>query len=90
MFRSGDFNAAQTSFANFIKRHPRSSLAPSALFWLGNAQYATRDYKEAVTNFRSLLTAAPNHAKAPEALLSIANCQIELKERAPPAPRWSR
>lgn len=80
VFRSGDFNAAQTSFANFIKRHPRSSLAPSALFWLGNAQYATRNYKEAVTNFRSLLTAAPNHAKAPEALLSIANCQIELKD----------
>jgi len=80
VFRSGDFNAAQTSFASFIKRYPRSSYAPSALFWLGNAQYATRNYKEAITNFRSLLTAAPNHAKAPEALLSIANCQIELKD----------
>ena len=80
VFRSGDFNAAQTAFAAFIKRHPRSGYAPSALFWLGNAQYATRNYKEAITNFRSLLTAAPNHQKAPEALLSIANCQIELKD----------
>jgi len=52
----------------------------SALFWLGNAQYATRDYKEAITNFRSLLTASPNHARAPEAMLAIANCQIELKD----------
>ncbi len=80
VFRSGDFNAAQSAFAAFIKRHPRSGYAPSALFWLGNAQYATRNYKEAITNFRSLLTAAPNHQKAPEALLSIANCQIELKD----------
>ena len=80
VFRSGDFNAAQTAFAAFIKRHPRSGYAPSALFWLGNAQYATRNYKEAITNFRSLLTAAPSHQKAPEALLSIANCQIELKD----------
>lgn len=80
VFRSGDFTASQTGFANFIKRYPRSTLAPSALFWLGNAQYATRNYKEAITNFRSLLTAAPNHARAAEAMLSIANCQTELKD----------
>ncbi len=80
VFRAGDFKGAQTGFASFIKRYPRSSLAPSALFWLGNAQYATRDYKEAITNFRSLLTASPNHQRAPEAMLSIANCQIELKD----------
>ena len=80
VFRAGDFRGAQTGFANFVKRNPRSPLAPSALFWLGNAQYATRDYKEAVTNFRSLLTASPNHQRAPEAMLAIANCQIELKD----------
>ena len=80
VFRAGDFKGAQTGFSNFIKRYPRSSQAPLALFWLGNAQYATRDYKEAITNFRALLTAAPNHPRAPEAMLSIANCQIELKD----------
>lgn len=80
VFRAGDFKGAQTGFATFIKRYPRSGLAPSALFWLGNAQYATRDYKEAITNFRSLLTASPNHQRAPEAMLSIANCQVELKD----------
>ena len=53
---------------------------PSARFWLGNAQYATRDYKEAINNFKLMLSAAPAHARAPEAALSIANCQIELKE----------
>ncbi|MDR0274928.1 MAG: tol-pal system protein YbgF [Burkholderiaceae bacterium] len=80
VFRAGNYAAAQTGFAAFIKRYPRSSQAPSALFWLGNAQYATRNYREAITNFRSLLTAAPNHTKAAESLLSIANCQIELKD----------
>ena len=53
---------------------------PSAFFWLGNAQYATREYKEAIQNFRSLLTQAPDHLRAPEAVLSIANCQVELKD----------
>jgi tol-pal system protein YbgF len=80
LFRAGQFKDAQTGFDNFIKRNPRSTLAPSALFWLGNARYAMRDYKGAITDFRSLLTAAPNHQRAPEAMLSIANCQIELKD----------
>jgi len=80
-FRGGNFTAAQTGFASFIKRYPHSVLAPAALFWLGNAQYATRNYKEAISNFRILLNVAPQHEKAPEALLSIANCQIELKDQ---------
>jgi len=79
-FRSGDFVAAQSGFLALTSRYPKSGYMPSALFWLGNAQYATRDYKEAITNFRILLQAAPDHLRAPEALLSIANCQIELKD----------
>lgn len=79
-FRSGDFAAAQSGFLGLLSRYPKSGYAPSALFWLGNAQYATRDYKEAISNFRIMLAAAPDHMRAPEALLSIANCQVELKD----------
>ena len=80
VFRAGQFAQAQTAFADFVKRYPSSGYSPSALFWLGNAQYATRNYNEAIANFRSMLQVAPSHAKAPEAVLSIANCQIELKD----------
>lgn len=80
VFRSGQFAQSQTAFADFVKRYPQSGYNPSALFWLGNAQYATRNYTEAIANFRSMLSLAPDHAKAPEAVLSIANCQIELKD----------
>ena len=82
IFRKGDFPAAQTAFADFVKRYPQSGFRPTALFWLGNAQYANRDYRGAIGNFRALLTAAPDHPRAPEAVLSIANCQIELKDNA--------
>ena len=80
VFRAGQFAQAQTAFAEFVKRYPQSGYNPSALFWLGNAQYATRNYNEAIANFRSMLSLAPEHVKAPEAVLSIANCQIELKD----------
>ena len=79
-FRKGDFNGAQTLLYGFVNRFPTSGYMSSALFWLANAQYATRDYKEAIENFRTLITKSPNHPRASEALLSIANCQIELKD----------
>jgi tol-pal system protein YbgF len=80
IFRRGDFPAAQTAFGEFVRRYPQSGYRNTALFWLGNAQYANRDYRGAIGNFRALLAQAPEHARAPEALLSIANCQIELKD----------
>ena len=82
IFRKGEFPQAQAAFADFIRRYPQSGFRPTALFWLGNAQYANRDYRGAIGNFRALLAQAPDHPRAAEALLSIANCQIELKETA--------
>ena len=78
--RKGDFAGAQTGFVAFMKRYPQSGYKPSALFWLGHAQYALRNYRDAEANFQALVTAEPGHLRAPEALLSMANCQVELKD----------
>lgn len=80
VFRKGDFSTSQAAFAGFLKQFPSSGYRPSALFWLGNAQYASREYKEAMANFRALIVSEPDHMRVPEAVLSIANCQLELKD----------
>lgn len=80
ILRKGEFAPAQAAFLDFIKRNPDSGYKPSALFWLGNAQYALRSYREAIVNFKTVLSVAPDHLRAPEAALSIANCQLELKD----------
>ena len=63
VFRKGDFTPAANAFADFIRRYPQSGYLPQSLFWLGNAQYATREYKLAITNFRSLLSVAAQHPR---------------------------
>lgn len=80
LFRAGDFAKSQKALFEFIQRHPGSGYSPSALYWLGNAQYSNRDYKEAIINFRSMISKNPDHMRAPEAMLSIANCQLEMKD----------
>lgn len=80
VFRQGDFVNAAISFNDFLRLYPRSGYVTSALFWLGNAQYANREYKDAIRNFTALIAKAPQHMRAPESLLSVANCQVELKD----------
>jgi tol-pal system protein YbgF len=80
VFRTGDFAAAQNSLLAFLLKYPASGYASSSLFWLGNAQYATKDYKESIANFRKLLSLSPEHPRAPEAMLAISNCWVELKD----------
>ena len=80
LFRTGDFVKSQKALFDFIQRYPSSGYAPSALYWLGNAQYSNRDYKEAIINFRSMILKNGDHMRAPEAMLSIANCQLEMKD----------
>lgn len=80
VFRRGDFTAAQAAFSELMRRYPQTGYRATALFWLGNSQYANRDYRGAIGSFRALLMQEPDHPRAPEAVLSIANCMIELKD----------
>jgi tol-pal system protein YbgF len=80
LFRQADFAAAQGALESFVLRHAASAYVPSALFWLGNAQYANKAYKESMANFQKLLSMAPNHPRAAESMLAISNVQIELKD----------
>src|SRR6218665_587150 len=56
IFRAGKFADAGLAFSSFVRQYPRSGFIPSARFWLGNAQYATREYQEAIVTFRQLLS----------------------------------
>jgi len=78
--RKGDFAGAVTRLSSLLTGYPATGYKESALYWLGNAQYAQRNYKSAMGYFRELLNASPQHLRAPEAMLSLASCHAELKE----------
>lgn len=79
-FRKADYPLARQLLQTFVLRYPASGYRPSALFWLGNADYVAKDYKAAQMRFEQLLELAPAHPRAPEALLAISNVQVELKD----------
>ena len=82
-FKGSHYPAAASGFQAFAKTYPKSPLAPSALYWAGNAQYAQRDFRGAIATQRQLLSTYPDSQKVPDALLNIASCQAELGEATP-------
>jgi len=81
-FKRGDYGGAITAFGNFVKSYPRSPLASSAQYWVGNAQYARRDYRGAIAAQRQMLQTYPDSSKAPDAMLNIASAQADLNDNA--------
>ena len=77
-FKGGNYAAAAASFQAFTRAYPKSPLAPSAMYWAGNAQYALRDYRGAIATQRQLIATYPDSQKVPDALLNVASCQVEL------------
>ena len=82
-FKAGNYTAAIAGFGAFVKTFPKSALAPSAQYWLGNAQYAQRDFRGAIASQRQLIAAYPDSLKVPDAMLNIATAQLDLGEAAP-------
>jgi tol-pal system protein YbgF len=77
-FKSGNYAAAATSFQAFARANSRSPLAPSALYWAGNAQFALKDFRAAIATQRQLVATYPDSQKVPDAMLNIASCYVEL------------
>lgn len=80
LLRKSDFGAASAAFSGLLRRYPGSGYTASALYWLGNAQYARSAYTEAIDSHKRLTTQFPSHVRTPEALLAMANSQIEIKD----------
>jgi tol-pal system protein YbgF len=81
-FKAGSYPAAIASFNAFLKTYAKSPLAPSAYYWIGNAQFAQRDYRGAIATQRQLIAAFPGNAKVPDALLNVATSQFEVGDAA--------
>jgi tol-pal system protein YbgF len=78
--KSGKYPEAISSLQQFLAAYPKSDLADSAEYWLGEAYYVTRDFPKAATAFHAVLEQWPSSRKAPDALLKLGYTQFEMKQ----------
>jgi tol-pal system protein YbgF len=79
-----DYSAAQAGFSDFLKRYPKDSLAPNALYWLGEAHYVQRNFADAAEAFDIVTSSFASSGKAPDAQLKrgMALAQLGKKKDA--------
>ncbi|MBS1189991.1 MAG: hypothetical protein H6R10_1783 [Rhodocyclaceae bacterium] len=82
LFKAAKYKDAASAFGAFFQKHPDSSLAPNAQFWLGNAWYAQHDCKKAIEAQTVVTAKWPDSPKAADAMLAIATCQQEMGNAA--------
>lgn len=75
-----DPKEAVLEFRGFLEDYPKSPLAASAQYWVGEALYAEKDYKGAVEAFLVVLKEHKGSDKAPDAALKLGYSFYELKD----------
>ncbi len=69
--KAENYEAAEKTFASFMKQYPKHSLAPNALYWLGETYYARKDYDKASRAFAEAYQKYPNGPKGADNLLKL-------------------
>lgn len=80
--RIGNYQAAILAFQSFVKQYPKSTLASSAQYWIGDSYFNLRDFRMAINSQRLLIVSYPDSPKVPDALLNIASSQLEMGDSA--------
>ncbi len=75
--RIGNYQGAIAAFQEFIKKYPKSTLAPRAQYWTGDSFFNLRDFKSAIASQQRLIAAYPGSTSVPDALLNMASSQLE-------------
>ncbi|MBV8851506.1 MAG: tol-pal system protein YbgF [Methylobacteriaceae bacterium] len=71
MLKQGQYDAAEKSFSDFLSKNPKSPLAASAVYNLGETYYLRSRHREAAEQFLKISTAYPSSARAPDAMLRL-------------------
>lgn len=68
-FDSGELEAARTDFLEFLKRYPKSAIADSAQFWVGEIYYRQKWYEKAILEYQKVIENYPKGNKIQASLL---------------------
>ncbi len=69
--KANNYDAAEKSFAAFMKDYPAHALAPNALYWLGETYYVRKDYDKAARTFAEAYQKFPGGPKGADNLLKL-------------------
>ena len=80
-FEKKDYRAAIGRFKDFLKRNPKSKLAPSAQYAIGESYFALKEFDRAIVEFDEVRRKYPQSDRVAGALLRQGSAFAELGEK---------
>ena len=80
-FEKRDYRGAIGRFKDFLKRNPKSKLAPSAQFWIGESHFALKEFDKAIVEYDEVRRRYAQSDKVAGALLREGSAFAELGEK---------
>lgn len=77
--QDGKYEEAEKGFDEFLKKNPKHSLAPRAIFWIADGYMNQKMYKKAIAKFQDLIDRFPKSDKRCEAMTKQIQAFKELK-----------
>jgi tol-pal system protein YbgF len=81
VFENKDYKAAIVRFKDFLKKNPKSRLAPSAQYSIGESHFGLREFDRAIVEYDEVRRRYPQNEKVPAALLRQGSAFAELGEK---------
>ncbi len=80
-FEKKDYRGAIARFKDFLKRNPKSKLAPSAQYAIGESYFALKEFDRAILEFDEVRRRYPQSDRVATALLRQGSAFAELGEK---------
>ncbi|MDF2118561.1 tol-pal system protein YbgF [Roseiarcaceae bacterium H3SJ34-1] len=84
LYKKNEFDAAETSFREFVSRYPTGQLTPQATYYLGETYSKRNRHREAAEQFLKVSTDFPKSSSVPQSLWRLGQSleKIGAKEQA--------
>jgi tol-pal system protein YbgF len=76
-----DYASAEKAFASLVRLYPKSRMAGSSQYWLGETFYVRGKYRRAADAFLKSIKNYPNGVKAPDSFMKLALSLSRLGQR---------
>ncbi|HZZ32892.1 MAG TPA: tol-pal system protein YbgF [Phenylobacterium sp.] len=82
MMLSGDYDAAEAAFSDYVTAYPDTPKTPEARYWWGKTLAVRGDYVKAAGAFIAAIRGWPQTSWAPDAVVELGRSLVQLKKPA--------
>ena len=80
LLAKAQYDEARAAFRTFADNNPKDTLAPQAVYWVGDIAYVQKDYSAASQAFVEVIKKYPTSSRGPDSMLKLGQSLLALSQ----------